>query len=132
MFENYWLTVMVMGGLGVLLLVQLLIADVVGLTRKKVPGFPVSADHEDFLFRAIRAHSNTNESVAIFILFALFGMHVGANAWYLNLFATVYFIGRLAHMACYYMNLKLVRSISFVVAIVGLLGMLLVGAIAVI
>lgn len=56
---------------GLTLFLQLVVVDVIGLKTKHVPGHPVAADHSNALFRASRALSNTNKSVAIFIHFYL-------------------------------------------------------------
>ena len=125
--ETYNTTIGVLGFTGLLLLVQILIADLVAIKQKHTPGYPVDPNHESFLFRATRAHSNTNETIAVFVLFALFGMLSGANAFYLNTFSMIYLIGRLAHMIFYYANLKLARSISFPVSLIGLIGMFVAG-----
>jgi uncharacterized MAPEG superfamily protein len=123
----YASTVWAMGIMGGLLLVQLLILDLAGIKAGHVPGSPVTADHGDFLFRATRAHANTNESIAAFILLALFGiLHNGTPGW-LNLLAMIYVAARLAHMICYYLGIQILRSAAFLVAFVALIGMLVVG-----
>jgi uncharacterized MAPEG superfamily protein len=81
--------------------------------------------HGHFFFRAHRAHANTNESVAVFLLLAVCGVLSGASPWWLNTLAWVYVLGRLAHMLCYYANVPRVRSVSFLVAFVALIGMLI-------
>ena len=110
-----------------MLLVQLLIADIVAIKHKHTPGYPIEPDHDSFLFRAARAHSNTNESIAIFVLFVVLGVFSGADPDYLNAFAVVYLIGRLAHMVFYYLNIKVARSLSFPVSLIGLVGMFVAG-----
>jgi uncharacterized MAPEG superfamily protein len=106
---------------------QLAVVDVIGIKTRHSPGHPIPANHNDFLFRASRAHSNTNESVAIFILFVAFSILSSANPEWLNISALVYLAGRIAHMLFYYSNLKLLRSISFAVSLLGLMGMFVVG-----
>lgn len=128
--EPYKITVLVMGLAGLIFFIQLVILDVIGLKTKHTPGHPISADHNDFLFRVSRALSNTNESVAIFILFVAFSILSSANPVWLNISAIVYLAGRIAHMLFYYSNLKLLRSISFVVSLIGLMAMFVVGILA--
>ena len=130
LLTSYAPTVAVFGAIGSLFLIQLLIVDVVGIMSGHQPGGQVEQAHERLLFRVVRAHANTNESVAAFILLALFGMMLGVNPARLNACAVVYFVGRAAHMLCYYMNLKLMRSISFGVSLLGLIGMLIIGWVA--
>jgi len=126
----YRATVAAMGTMGGLLLLQMVILDVAGIKAGHVPGSPVTGGHDDFFFRAFRAHANTNETIAVFILLALFGILRNASPWGLNLCATVYVAARLAHMLCYYADVKLLRSASFVVAFLALVGMLVVGVAA--
>lgn len=115
------------GATGVLLLVQILVVDFAGIRARHVPGTPVAADHGVFLFRAVRAHANTNESIAAFVLLALFGMLGGAQPQWLGILAWAYVGGRVAHMLCYYANLRLLRSIAFGISLLALLGMAGVG-----
>lgn len=128
--EPYGPTVVVAGITGLLLLIQLLIADLLAIRAKHPPGHPIPADYRQLLFRASRAHANTNESVAVFILFALFGVVGGASAAWLNGMALVYLAGRAGHMLCYYADLGTPRSAAFGVSVIGLLGMFVAGVIA--
>ena len=127
MFLDYQPTILVMGLSGLLLLVQVLIADVASIKAKHTPGYPVAPDHGSFLFRATRVYNNANETIAAFVLIALFGMLSGADASYLNGFAVAYFVGRVIHMLCYYAKLGLPRSLAFVLSVVGLVGMFVSG-----
>ena len=122
-FLPYKITIIILGFTGLMMLIQIIIADIFAIKAKHTPGYPVNPDHSDFLFRATRVHSNTNETVAILILFALFGIFSGANALYLNGFSIVYLAGRVGHMVFYYGNVSLARSISFPVSLIGLIGM---------
>jgi uncharacterized MAPEG superfamily protein len=115
------------GATGVLLLVQILVADFAGIRARHVPGTPVPADHGRFLFRAVRAHANTNESVAAFVLLALYGMFGGASAAWLNGLAWAYVGARAAHMLCYYADLRLLRSIAFGIGLAALLALAAAG-----
>jgi len=123
----YGSTIWAMGIMGGLLVVQLIVLDIAGIQAGHVPGAAVTGDHGDFFFRATRAHANTNESIAAFLLLALFGVLNGAAPWWLNGFATLYVVGRIGHMLCYYAGVKALRSLSFAVAFVALIGMLIVG-----
>ena len=55
----YQPAVLALGLFGFLYLAQLLVADVVGLSRRHTPGMPIDSGHDDLLFRAARAHANT-------------------------------------------------------------------------
>lgn len=122
-------TILAMGATGALLLVQLLVLDFAGIAARHRPGAPIEPDPATFIFRAYRAHANTNESIAAFILLALLGMLSGAAPGWLNAMAWVYVAARLAHMLCYYADIRRPRSASFAVSIAALFGMLAVGAI---
>jgi len=121
---------LVMGLTGLMMLVQILIADVAAIKLQHTPGFPVKPDHNSFLFRAARVHANTNESIAAFVLFALFGVFTASNSLYLNAFSVIYLVSRIAHMCFYYGNFKLARSISFPLSLIGLIGMFITGLIS--
>lgn len=123
-------TVWAMGMSGALLLIQLLVVDLAGIKARHRPGTPVEADHGEFLFRATRAHANTNESIAAFTLLALFCVLSAASPGWLNALSWVYVAARVAHMVCYYAGFQLPRSVAFGVGLVALFGMLVVGVAA--
>lgn len=126
----YASTIQALGATGALLLVQLLVADVAGVRAHHGPGMPVAPDPANFLFRAVRAHANTNESVAAFVLLALYGILSGATPSTLNALSWIYVAGRVGHMAFYYAGIGLARSASFGVSFLALIGMLVVGLLA--
>ena len=128
--EPYQITVLVMGLSGFTFFVQLLIADVIGLKVKHTPGYPIEPDHNNIHFRSSRAISNTNESVAIFILLVSFSILSTANPVLLNICSVAYLTGRVGHMLFYYFDLKLLRSISFGVSLLGLMATFIVGIVA--
>jgi len=125
--EAYKLTVLVLGLTGFLVWLQLALVDVLGIRMKHTPGYAIEQNHESLLFRANRTLSNSNESIGILILLSLFAILSSANPAWLNGFAIAYLVGRVCHMACYYLNLKLLRSASFAISFVALLGMFIVG-----
>ena len=110
--------------IGGMLLLQLVVADAIGIVQKHVPGTPIPADHSTLLFRAHRAHANTNESIAAFITLTLFALAVAATPYWLNALCLLYIAGRLGHMMCYYANLQTMRSIFFAVSLLALFGIL--------
>ena len=123
----YSSSVLALGAMAGLSLVQLAVVDVVGVRARHTPGTPVTADHGDLLFRATRAHANTNESIAVFILVVLFGILSGASPVGLARLAWLYVGARAGHMLCYYANLQIPRSLCFGVAMLALIGLLVVG-----
>ncbi|HEY1181148.1 MAG TPA: MAPEG family protein [Rhodocyclaceae bacterium] len=123
--EPYAITVLAMLATAALFIVQMLVLDVAGIRSRHEPGAPVHADHANFLFRATRAHANTNESIAAFILLAIIAIFSMASPKWAGIFAWLYVAGRVGHMLCYYANLKLARSISFGVSLIALVALLL-------
>ena len=113
--------------MGGLLLIQLLVVDLAGIKAHHRPGTPIEVDHSTFLFRASRAHANTNESIAAFILLALFAVLSAASAGWLNVLSWAYVSARVAHMLFYYTGFQLLRSVAFGVGLAALFGMLIVG-----
>lgn len=128
--NTYALTILSFGLTGGLLLLQLLIADMLGIYAKQPPGFPIEPDHNKPHFRAYRALANTNESVSIFIILVLFALLLSAPAAWLNGLSVMYVVGRFGHMCCYYANLKMLRSLFFGVGFLSLIGIFILGIIA--
>ena len=121
-------TVLAMGTIAGMFLVQIIVVDITAIRARHRPGAPVEPDHRNFLFRAVRAHANTNESLAAFILLALFGIFSAAAPAWINALSWIYVAARLGHMLCYYADLRLARSISFGIGLAALVGMLATGA----
>lgn len=126
----YYPTLWAMGAAGALLLVQLLIADLAGIKARHKPGTPIPVDVSTFLFRAARAHANTNESISAFGLFAVTGILSGAAPFWLNGFAWGYVVCRIGHMGFYYANQSLLRSTVFGISLVALAGMFITTVVA--
>lgn len=113
-----------------LMIVQLLIADVLAIVKKHPPGFPVEHNHANLLFRANRTHLNINESIAIFILSIAFAIAMNANSNVVNGAAFSYFVARALYTLCYYLNLKLLRSALFAISLVALIVINIAGFVA--
>ncbi len=129
-YQAYYLTTMAIGALAVLLFLQLIAADVLGILKKHTPGAQVEADHSDILFRAIRTVANSNESVAIFILAVGYCVLSGASAEYTGYAALGYVASRFAYAVCYYFDLRILRSTVFGLSLLMLAGLLLIGGFA--
>ena len=128
MANDYRLTIIVMGIAGFLLVLQVIIADLTAIRHKHKAGYPIPADSTTFLFRSARTHANTNESIAAFALLAVAGMLSSAPPTWINGLSAAWLVSRLAHMAFYYSNVKLPRSIAFGVSLMALLGLFLTTA----
>jgi len=126
LLNDYTPAILSLGVIGGLLLVQLLVADVLGIVKGHIPGTNVENDHNSVLFRAARAHANTNESIAIFIVLLLFALVLSADPGWINNLCIAYVAARSAHMCCYYADLRTLRSVFFVVGLLALIGMFLV------
>lgn len=124
----YQPTILIFGLTGFLMWVQLAVYDVHAIKSKHTPGFSVEQSHGDLLFRLSRTFANSNETVAIFVLFSLFGILSNASPEWLNYSAIVYFAGRVGHMISYYLNYCLLRSISFGCSFIALLSLFLAAA----
>ena len=120
---EYRLTVAVMASAGLLLVVQLVVADLTAIRHRHKAGYPIPADSSKFIFRAARAHANTNESIAAFALLSLSSILLTASPHWVNVLSIAWLACRLAHMGLYYANIKLGRSIAFGLSLLTLLGM---------
>ena len=129
---TYAPTLWVAIGIGGLLLLQIVIADLLSIRAQHKPGFPIEADQHSLLFRSARVYANTNETIAAFGLFALVGILAAASPAWLNGFALFYFVGRVGHMLFYYWGLSVLRSLAFGVSLLALFGMLATAAVAMI
>lgn len=110
-------------GLVGLMLVQLLTADVAGLVSKHIPGTAVPQNHASFLFRANRALANTNESIALYVLLLVLLIFTESDPILSGYAAMTFLGGRVLHSICYWFDLRIARSITFVVILGGLLWM---------
>ena len=126
-FENYEVAILALGALAFLLVVQIIVADVVGFRSKHIPGEGIAANHSSLLFRASRTVANTNESIAAFIVLVLFCIFSGASAAYTGYLSWGYVLARSIYAICYYLNQQILRSVCFGISIFMLVGMLLVG-----
>lgn len=124
---QYGTSILVLGLSGMLFFIQLLVADITGIKQGHTPGMTVTAGHESFLFRSNRAFANSNETVGIFVLFILFAIFSSANPVWVNSLSLMYLFGRIGHMIFYYANFQLMRSVSFVVSAIGLIGIFFSG-----
>lgn len=127
LIAQYESAVLALGYVSVLMLVQLLIADVLGVARKHSPGSSVEADHSNLLFRASRAVGNINESIAIFLGGLLFCVLSAASPVYTAYAAWGYALARSCYAVCYYANLQILRSVCFGFSLLALASLLVVG-----
>ena len=121
--SQYQATLIALVAIAGLVLLQLIVADLAAIRAKHKAGIPIPPDFSRFYFRAARAHANTNESVAVFVVLALVGPILAVNPLWLGLLSWSYIACRVAHMLAYYANKKLARSIAFGLSLVALLGM---------
>ena len=115
------------GTMAFVMLIQVLIADFLGIRRGHVPGTAVKGNHGDLLFRATRVVANTNETIGIFVLLLVFCVLGGASQDYTSYCAWGYVVSRIAYAGCYYLDQRLLRSVVFAVSLVALFGLLIVG-----
>lgn len=124
MYES---TILSLGVLASLMLVQFLIADVVGIRSKHIPGTAVPSDHNLILFRATRMVANTNETIGIFIIAVLFCIYSNANPAHLAYACWTFVAARTVYIVCYLGDLRILRSCVFVVCLLSLIAILVIG-----
>jgi uncharacterized MAPEG superfamily protein len=110
----------------VLFIVQILVADLARVRGKIVPGIPVKASHDNFIFRADRAHANTIENLGAFTLATILAILVAAEPAWVNALALTFTGARAVHMICYYLDARAPRSVAF---IIGTIAMTLMSAV---
>ncbi len=114
-----------------LLLVQVLVADVTGLRRKRSPGAGVEGGHDDFLWRAERAFMNNNETLGAFVLLTLAAVGVAAEPLPVNGCALLFVTARAGHMVCYWADLRRLRSVCWIAGTLALFGLALIAFIGI-
>ncbi len=127
MYES---TVLAMGAMAGLMLIQLLVADATGIRLKHTPGSAVASDHDSFLFRSSRTVANTNESIAIFVLASLFCILSNANPVHTAYASWGFVAARAVYVVCYYGDFRLLRSVTFGISLLFLIALLIIGFVA--
>ena len=127
LLSSYPYLVAAFGSLAFIMLAQLLVADIVGIRSKHIPGTSVVDDHKSLLFRVGRTVANTNESIAIFILASAFCVACSASPFATGICAWVYVIARLLYALCYYMDWRLMRSVIFGISLLALGALVIIG-----
>lgn len=130
LLENYSVLISAIAALTLIQIIQLIVADAIGIISKHTPGATVEANHDDLLFRASRVFANTNETIPIFILASIFAVLVSAPPSITGGAAWVYIITRIIYAFCYYVNLKTMRSIIFGISLLALITMFITGVYA--
>jgi prostaglandin-E synthase 1 len=120
----YGPTLAAFAALGLLFLLQVLVLDVVSIRAGHTPGTPVAGGHDQLLFRATRAHANTIENLPVFLLLGVTAVLAGSNPWWVNSLTWSFVACRGAHMAAYYADLRTLRSASFGLGLLSLIGLL--------
>ena len=126
-FSAYSESVIALGVLAVLMLVQLLIADVIGIKQKHIPGTSVPSDHKLLLFRATRTVANTNESIGIFLVAFVFAVLSGASTSWVGYSVWGFVIARAIYALMYYADRRMMRSIVFVFVLLSMLSLIAAG-----
>lgn len=128
--EAYNTTMFALGAFALLMLIQVVVADVQGIKARHVPGTPVEPNHGNSLFRASRVVANTNESAAIFILLAIYAIGLGASPAWTGYLSIGYVVMRAIYAVFYYLNQPTLRSVSFAVSLLLLAALFGVGTFA--
>ena len=122
-WNDYAPTILAIGAMGGLQLIQLVVVDVAGIRAKHPPGTPVAPDPSVFHFRAVRAHANTNESIGAFLTLVLFGLLAGASPAWTNAASVAWVAARAGHAVCYWAGWAIARSTCFAIALVSLVAL---------
>lgn len=117
--------------LAALVLVQVLVSDFAGMRAKHVPGTAVVGGHDDFHFRAARAHANTNENLPVQILLVLLAVGFAADPKWSAWAAWGFAFARAGHMMFYYFDLRTARSVAFGAGLLAQFVLLVVVGLAV-
>jgi uncharacterized MAPEG superfamily protein len=125
--QIYESTIVGLGAMALLMVIQLVFADIVSIKARHTPGSPVLVGHESLLFRSARTVGNTNESVAIFLLSVLFCIYSNASPTLTAYVSWGFIITRLFYAGFYYFNLQLCRSVTFGISILCLLALVAIG-----
>jgi uncharacterized MAPEG superfamily protein len=128
--QAYHAVVAAYAALAALVLVQVLVADAALVRAGHVPGTPVDGGHDNFLFRATRAHANTNENLALFLIASLGAILSAANPRWCGILAWGFVVARLVHMLAYYGDVRLLRSAAFGVGLLCTAGLIALAAVA--
>jgi uncharacterized MAPEG superfamily protein len=131
MLEPYGSALVAYLVLGIVFLVQIFMVDIASIRAGHTPGMAVTGGHDDFLFRAVRAHANTNENLAAFLILSLAAMLLGADPWWTNGLVGTFVAARAAHMLMYYLDLRMARSAAFALGLLCLVGLAIVTTAAV-
>lgn len=112
-----------------LLLVQVslpgrLLTEQVGVAMQVGPRDDLPEPSRD-LARARRALGNLQETLPVFLSLAILSIVLGEQGWLSLAGAGLYLVARVAHAYCYMKGLSPWRSISFLVALVGMLLMVI-------
>jgi uncharacterized MAPEG superfamily protein len=116
--------------LGLLILIQFVVVDVVSIRSKQVPGMPVTGGHESFHFRAVRAHANTYENLGLFLLVFFSALLLGADPAWTAIAAWTFTAARAGHMFCYYADWRSARSVAFGLGLLAQIALLVLCVIA--
>ena len=128
LMKVYSTTIAAFGAMAFLMLCQVVVADVIALREKHLPGSQIPSDHNNLLFRVSRTVANTNETVAIFAFSALFCVLSGVSASTAAYASWAYVVARFLYAVCYYLNLQLLRSAMFGVSLFSIAALLVAGA----
>ena len=112
-------------------LLQAIVEDLAGIRGGRTPGMPVTTGHDDFLFRAIRAHSNTLENLPVFMLLGLAAMLLGASPSTTTKLVWAFVAARVLHMVAYYADLRTLRSVAFAIGFLAVIGLFVVACAAI-
>ena len=125
-WAEYASSIFALIAMAALLLLQIVVNDVAGIKRRKVPGTAVEESHHDFLFRSSRTVANTNDVATVFLMLVVGNILLSANPLFVAIAAWSFVAARSAYTLCYYANWRAIRSISFGVCLLALSALIII------
>ena len=129
-FTPYASTILAVGVLAALQVLQQLVADVVAIRRKHEPGTALPGGHDDLLFRSGRAFANSVENTGLFLLVLAFAVLRETDPAWVDRLVWAYVVSRGGHMVCYWLDVRSIRSLFFTVGLLAVIGLLVMGFLA--
>ncbi len=97
------------------LILHFVAATAKNVIAKSTAGIPVTTGHDDFTFRAERAHINTLDCFLPFAVTVALAIAAGVSPWWTNTLALTFLGARIAHTGVYYADLRPLRTLCFFV-----------------
>lgn len=129
-FSPYASTILAVGVLAALQVLQQVVADMVAIRRRHEPGTALPGGHDDLLFRSGRAFANSVENTGVFLLVLVFVVLRATDPAWVDRLVWTYVASRAGHMLCYWFDARLARSLFFTLGLLAVVVLLVMGFLA--